>query len=76
MKEYKADIILEIEDLLSYNNLTHDIKVDKNIFDNFKEKETIYIHFVEDEEGCIREYRMDSEDEEGIYMDYICEYID
>lgn len=72
----EADLILEMEDLLSYEKLTHDIKVDKYIFDSFEEGELIYIHFVEDNEGCIREYKMIAEDEYGIYMSYICEYED
>jgi hypothetical protein len=72
----EADIILEIEELLNYNNYTHDIEVDKRIFDDFVEGKIIYIHFVEDEESCVREYKMISEDWESIKMEYICEYED
>lgn len=69
-----ADLILEIEDLLSYNKRTHDIEVDKDIFDEFEEGKLIYIHFVEDEEDVIREYEMISENRFGIVMEYMCEY--
>ena len=72
----KADLILEIGDLLSYNKFTHDIVVNKDIFDNFSKNTLIYIHFVEDEDRCIREYMMESEDADGITMSYLCEYID
>lgn len=72
----EADIILEIADLLSYNKRTHDIEVDKNIFDDFEEGKTIYIHFVEDDDDIIREYEMASEDRFGIVMEYMCEYSD
>jgi hypothetical protein len=76
MKNIKADLILEIADLLDYNKYTHDIKVDKNIFDNFKEGKKIYINFVEDTEDCVREYIMIAEDFDGIMMEYMCEYVD
>lgn len=76
MMDYKADLVLEMEDLLSYNELTHDIKVDKYAFDDFVENKLVYIHFIEDQEGCIREYKMRREDEDGIEMDYLCEYVD
>lgn len=69
-----ADLILEIADLLSYNKRTHDIEVDKDIFDEFEEGKLIYIHFVEDEEDVIREYEMISENRFGIVMEYMCEY--
>lgn len=71
-----ADLILEIADLLSYNKRTHDIEVDKTIFDEFEEGKLIYIHFVEDEDDIIREYEMVSEDKWGIVMEYMCEYCD
>lgn len=72
----EADLILEMEDLLNYNNRTHDIEVDKRIFDDFEQDKIIYIHFVEDDDSCIREYKMISEDYEAIMMEYICEYED
>lgn len=71
-----ADLILEIADLLSYNKYTHDIEVDKTIFDDFEEGKIIYIRFEEDDEGIIREYEMVSEDRWGIVMEYMCEYED
>lgn len=71
-----ADLILSIDDLLEYKQRTHDIEVDKNIFDDFKEGKLIYIHFIEDEDDVIREYEMVSEDRWGIVMSYICEYCD
>lgn len=70
------DIILEIADLTSYNKYTHDIEVSKYIFDDFEQDKIIYIHFVEDNDNCIREYRMKSEDEYDIKMSYLCEYCD
>lgn len=69
-------LILEMEDLLDYDRWTHDIIVDKYVFDDFRERGTIYIHFVEDSKDCIREYEMTEEDEDGIHMDYMCEYED
>lgn len=71
-----ADLILEKADLLDYNKRTHDIEVDKSIFDEFEEGKVIYIHFVEDEEDVICEYEMVSEDRFGIVMEYMCEYSD
>lgn len=73
---YEADLILEIADLLDYNKRTHDIEVDRNIFDDFVEDKIIYIHFVEDEDDIIREYVMVSENRYGIVMEYMCEYCD
>ena len=71
-----ADIVLEIAELLDYNERTHDIEVNKYIFDDFEEDKVIYIHFVEDDDDIIREYVMVSEDRFGIVMSYICEYCD
>lgn len=71
-----ADLILSMNDLLEYKQRTHDIEVDKNIFDDFEEGKIIYIRFEEDEEGIIREYEMVSEDRYGIVMSYMCEYED
>lgn len=71
-----ADIVLEIAELLDYNERTHDIEVSKYIFDDFEEDKVIYIHFVEDDDDIIREYVMVSEDRFGIVMSYICEYCD
>lgn len=71
-----ADLTLEIADLLDYNKRTHDIEVDKYIFDDFEEGKTICIHFVEDEDDVIREYEMVSENRFGIVMSYVCEYSD
>lgn len=71
-----ADIVLEIADLLSYSKRTHDIEVDKRIFDDFEEGRIIYIHFVEDDDDIIREYEMVSENRIGIVMSYMCEYCD
>lgn len=72
-----ADIVLEIADLLEYNKYTHDIEVDKSIFDEFEEGKTIYIHFVEDgDEDVVHEYVMASEDRYGIIMEYMCSYCD
>ena len=80
MKKYndnftiEADLILEIADLLNYNKFTHDIMVDKRIFDNFAKNTAIYIRFIDDDNDCIREYVMTSENEDGIFMEYLCEY--
>jgi hypothetical protein len=73
---YEADIILEIADLLDYNKYNHDIEVDKRIFDAFEENKLIYIHFVEDRADIVREYKMVFEDDEAIFMEYMCEYED
>lgn len=67
--------IMSIEDLLDYNKRTHDIEIDKYYVEmEFKPKKTVYIHFEEDEDDIIREYRMVSEDGCGIMLDYIGEY--
>lgn len=75
MKIPEISLVLEKEDLLNYNERTHDIVVDKYIFDDFHEGKIIGIHFVDDE-TIVREYEMISEDDNGIYMSYICEYED
>ena len=77
MKYNKKNVLtLEMEDLLDYNERTLDIKVDKYFFDEFEEGDSVYVHFVEDREDCIREYEMISEDEDGITMSYVCQWED
>lgn len=76
MINFENVLILEISDLVDYNKRTHDIIVDKSIFDNFVENSLVYIHFVEDGEACVREYKMTGENDNDIFMEYICEYDD
>ena len=66
------DLVLEIADLINYNEFTHDIEVDKSIFDDFIPNTLIYIQFVEDEDNCVREYVMTEETDDGIKMEYLC----
>jgi hypothetical protein len=70
----EADLILEMADLNEYNKLTHDIEVPKFIFDDYVEGGLVYIHFVEDEENIICEYRMIHEYSYGIVMTCVCYY--
>jgi hypothetical protein len=53
---------------------TGNIKVSKDIFDDFVANTYVNIHFVDDNrEDRIAQYKMISEDDEGIVMEYIGE---
>ena len=69
------DIILEKEDLLYFNKNTNNIIVDKDIFDCFEENSCINICFVDDKGKHIMQYKMIFEDEEGIYMMCLDEFV-
>lgn len=70
--EIEPDLILEIEDLLEYNEKNNRIKVDKNIFDDYIQDAYINIQFINnDEDNKILKYKMISEDDEGIYMEIL-----
>lgn len=69
--ELTPDLILEIEDLLEFNESTNNIKISKDIFDDFIENSYINIHFVDYDIESIFQYKMISEDKDGIIMAYI-----
>ena len=73
-----VDLYLEAEDLLYFESNTNNIKVDKWIFDDFIANTYINICFVENKredkgENKIEQYIMVSEDDEGIFMEWIDE---
>lgn len=62
-------MVLELCDLIDYDRTTGNIKVDKDIFDDYVENSYIVIQFVEDDNDFVYTYRMVMEDDEGIYME-------
>lgn len=73
-QDEEADLVLDSEELLDFNMRTGNIKVDKDIFDDFVPNTYVNIQFVDDNsEDRIAQYKMISEDDEGIYMEYIGE---
>lgn len=68
-----ADLILDY-DAYELDIKTGNIKVDKNIFDDFVPNTYINISFVDDNvDGRVSQYKMISEDDEGIFMEYMCD---
>ena len=68
-----ADLVLE-SDTYELDLKTGNIKVYKDIFDDFVLNTYINISFVDDNvEDRIAQYKMISEDDEGIVMEYIWE---
>ena len=67
----EIDLVLELEDLLEFEEKTGNIKVNKDIFDDFVKDTYVNIHFVEEDTNRIAQYKMISEDEEGIVMEYL-----
>lgn len=65
------DLFLEREELLECDIKTGNIKVDKQIFDDFVPNTYINIQFVEDENEDIWQFSMVAEDEEGIFMEFL-----
>ena len=73
--ENKKDILtLEREELLEYDAETEKIKVSKDIFDAFTPNSLVRIHFIEDDALKVFEYKIVSEDEDGIVLEYIDDY--
>lgn len=66
-----ADIFLEMEELLDYDCKTGNIKVDKQIFDDFVPNAYINIQFVDNCRYEVLQYIMVSEDDDGIFMEYL-----
>lgn len=62
-------MVFEIADLIEFDRITGNIKVDKDIFDDYVENSYINIQFVEDEYNIVNVYKMIAEDDEGIYME-------
>jgi hypothetical protein len=71
VQDKEADLFLEIEELLECDMKTGKIKVDKQIFDDFVPNTYINIQFVDTDSDEILQYTMVSEDDEGIYMEYL-----
>ena len=69
--DHEAHLCLEIEDLLECDIEMGKIKVDKNIFDAFTPNAYINIQFNDTKSEEILSYVMTSEDDEGIYMEYL-----
>ena len=69
----KADICLETEELLEWDMRTGSIKVDKQLFDDFVPNTYINIQFVDTGSDEVLQYVMISEDNEGIFMEYLGE---
>ena len=70
----RPDLILDSEELLEFDMKTGNIKVGKDIFDDFVENTYVNIQFVDDNrEDRIAQYKMISEDDEGIVMEYLGE---
>ena len=68
----RPDLILDSEELLEFDMRTGNIKVDKDIFDDFVANTYVNIQFVDDNrEDRIAQYKMISEDDEGIVMEYM-----
>ena len=64
-------LFLEIEELLECDIKTGKIKVDKDIFDDFVPNTYINIQFVDTKSNEVLSYVMVSEDDRGIYMEYL-----
>lgn len=68
-----ADLILD-SDAYELDMRTGNIEVYKDIFDDFVPNRYINISFVDDNvDGRIAQYKMISEDDERIYMEYMCD---
>lgn len=71
MYKETPDLVLEREELLECDIKTGNIKVDKQIFDDFVPNSYINIQFVEDEDEGIWQFSMVAEDDDGIFMEYL-----
>ena len=70
-----VDLYLEAEELLEFDMRTGNIKVDKSIFDDFVVNTCVNICFVDDKrDGRVSQYVMVSEDDEGIFMEWLDEF--
>lgn len=68
-----ADLILD-HDAYELDLKIGNIKVDKTIFDDFVSNTYINISFVDDNvDGRVAQYKMISEDDENIFMEYMCD---
>ena len=71
----EVDLYLEAEELLEFDMRTGNIKVDKGIFDDFVANTCVNICFVDDKrDGRVAQYVMVSEDDDGIYMEWLDEW--
>ena len=72
-QDKEADLVLDC-DAYELDLRTGNIKVDNSVFDAFVPNTYINIRFVDDNvEGRIAQYKMISEDDEGITMEYFGE---
>ena len=67
----KADIGLEMEELLECDMRTGKIKVSKDIFDDFVPNTYINIQFVDTDSDEVLQYVIVAEDDKGIFMEYL-----
>ena len=67
----RADIGLEMEELLECDIRTGNIKVSKQIFDDFVPNTYINIQFADTGNDEVLQYVMVAEDDEGIFMEYL-----
>ena len=66
-----SDLFLERDELIECDMKTGNIKVDKQIFDDFVPNTYINIQFVDDDDEGIWQFVMIAEDDEGIFMEYL-----
>lgn len=69
-----AVLHLEVADLLVNDTNAGIIKVSKDIFDDYQPYTYVFIEFVDEAPGCIHEYIMKSEDDDGITMEWLTAY--
>lgn len=67
----EADLVLEEDDLISFDEESGDIVVDSQVFDDFVPNGYIRIKFVADNSETIQEYKMVKETEDGIRMEWM-----
>lgn len=68
-----ADLILEENELYSLDMKTGNIQVDKDIFDDFQKDTYLKISFVDSNDDTPMLYKMISETDDYIEMEYIGE---
>lgn len=71
MENVKADIVLEFDKLYDYNDNNGNIRVSKSKFDEFLSYTYIKIKFEDNNEDAVLLYKMISETDEYVEMEYI-----
>ena len=67
----KADLILDSEELISFDMKTGNICVDKQIFDDYQKDTYINILFTDNNRDDVMQYKMIAETDEYIEMEWI-----